>query len=312
MKIYEYTLDPNPVNDTITIIADLTSLNAITASNYSGTSITNIWTNVDFAFTTEEGSPSDDHRYWAFIVGYNTGAPFWDNVGLGLIVYDLVLNNIISVYDFAIDGGGVGNPNNVSMSPSGKYVLAVWNPPNGTDNTPPEGTFNNPMGMMSFNRDLTTAVALMNNGEHVDTAIDTSGNDVIISICYSSYGNADMNIINMSNGTIISTIIPGAWDGAGSYSGRALDYPGWALVSMYANSSNLWWHNRIFAVKLDNSGTIVMLADHYSTAVDYWDQPHATVSRNFERILFGTDWGNGAVNSDSYIITLPIDPFNGL
>lgn len=309
MNIYEYTITANPNDDTYIKIADLRNLGGgITAAGYSGSSINSIWSTAAVAFTAEEGSPSADHKYWAFDIRTINFE------GLGMIVYDLQSDSIISVYDYASQAGGVGSPNNVSMSLTGDYVLAAWNPPNCNENTnaAANGTFSNPCGMMSFNRQLSSAQALMNIGGHVDTAVDANGRDVILSVGYTGFENANMNIIDLATGQIINTIIVGSWDGGKHYSGRAIKKPGWILVSSFNNAGNLWWHNKIFAVKLDASGTVVVLAHHQSTAEDYWDQPHATVNQNFTRIVFGSNWGGGANQSDSYIIEIPDGALDGL
>lgn len=302
MNIYEYTITANASNDTYIKIADLTNLSGgITASGYTGSSINLIWDTAAVAFTADEGSPSADHRYWAFDIRTINFA------GLGLVVYDLVNDSIVSVYNYATDAGGVGSPNNVSMSLTGNYVIAEWNPPNCNGSTAANGTFSTPCGMMSFNRQLTSAAALMNIGGHVDTAIAANGTEVIVSVGYTPFENGNMDIRDLATGQLINTLITSAWDGAKHYSGRAANKPGWIVVSSYGNTGTLWWHNKIFAVKLDDSGTVVILAHHRSTSADYWDQPHATVNRDLTRIVFGSNWGGGFNQSDSYMIEIPAD-----
>jgi hypothetical protein len=69
--------------------------------------------------------------------------------------------------------------------------------------------------------------------------------------------------------------------------------------------------DQVFAVELRAGGGVVRLAHTHSLVDpdqehDYWAEPHATVNRDFSRILFTTNWGrSGSEDVDMYLIELP-------
>ncbi|MGD8690450.1 MAG: Ig-like domain-containing protein, partial [Gammaproteobacteria bacterium] len=164
----------NVLTDQRTVVADFTKLASI-AGHPGMTSLTDIWPSAARVWTRSEGSPSRDYRYWGLMVETDSFQ------SLGLITYDMQTNTVTGVYDFATDGNGIGRPDHVSMSPSGKYVVPSWNGP-GQDCSSRSalGTVNNPCGLMSFSRDFSSAVGLAVRGPHSDIAIDATGNDVIV------------------------------------------------------------------------------------------------------------------------------------
>ena len=286
---------------TVSIAADLTNVKSI--NGYPGfTSVKQVWPNAARFLTAEEGSPSADARYWALM-----GVSEDFNTSFGIIVYDMQTDSIVGIYDYATDGGGIGGPNNVSMSPSGSHVVALWNPPacDGQNGRPTgSGTLNNPCGTMSFNRDFTKGVGLAFNGEHGDTATDINGRDVYVGIEYQDRGAIE--IIDLDTGNLITDIETQVWvGGAVHISGRAYNKPGWVVISHYNNAGNTWYNEEIFMAKLDVNPVIVRLAKHRSNPADYWAQPHATISRDATKVIWGSNWGSPVLDLDTYMITLP-------
>ena len=296
-------------DNTSTVVADFTNVSSI--NGYPGvTNINTIWPNATRFLTGEEGAPSRDGRYWA-LMGMSNDF----NTQYGIIVYDLQTDSIVGVYDYATDGGGIGGPNNLSMSPSGTHVVVLWNPPacDGQDGRPVgRGTLNNPCGTMSFNKDFTQATGLALNGEHGDTATDINGRDVYVGIEYQSLGAIE--IIDLETGNLVSNIETNMWiGGAVHISGRALDKPGWVVISHYAGSTvNAWYNQEVFLAKLDTNPVIVRLAKHQSNPADYWSQPHATISRDASKVVWGSNWGGAVLDLDTYMATVPIEVLDGL
>jgi len=293
----------DPTDNTVSVVADFTSVTSI--NGYPGfISINQVWPNATRFLTGEEGSPSADGRYWALMA---VSGDF--NTSYGIIVYDMQSNAIVGVYDYTTDGGGIGGPNNVSMSPSGSHVVALWNPPACQGGL---GTLNSPCGTMAFIRDFSGATGLAINGEHGDTATDINGRDVYVGIEYQDRGAIE--IIDLQTGSLLADIETQVWvGGAVHISGRAYDKPGWVAISHYVgNAINTWYNEEIFLVKLDSTPVIVSLAKHQSNTSDYWSQPHATISRDATRVIWGSNWGGPVLDLDTYMITLPASTLDNL
>ena len=99
----------------------------------------------------------------------------------------------------------------------------------------------------------------------------------------------------------------------------------WCLISTFdfvgrlTDSSSNWlpFEDEIFLLKLDGSGSVMRIAHHHSRRYSpltpdsdksvYWAEPHATVSRRGNRILFGSNWRENIASQssvDTYLIDL--------
>ncbi len=295
-------------DNTFTEVANFTNVTSI--NGYPGvTNINTIWPGATRFLTGEEGAPSRDGRYWA-LMGMSNDF----NTQYGIIVYDFQTDSIVGVYDYATDGNGIGGPNNLSMSPSGTHVVVLWNPPacDGQNDRPSDaGTLSNPCGTMAFNKDFTQATGIAINGEHGDTATDINGRDVYVGIEYQNRGAIE--IIDLQTGNLVGEIETGVWEGAVHISGRALDKPGWAVISHYTGSTaNVWYNQEVFLAKLDTSPVIVRLAKHQSNPADYWAQPHATISRDASKVVWGSNWGGAVLDIDTWMATVPVEALDRL
>ncbi|HEX7046980.1 MAG TPA: Ig-like domain-containing protein [Gammaproteobacteria bacterium] len=280
------------------VVADLRNVESI--DGYPGyTSITQVWSNAARAWTRWEGSPSADARYWAFMVQTSSEG------GLGMITYDMQTNTITGVYDYVRDGGGVPQPDHISMSPSGKYVVPSWNSP-GCQSLGSLGTHNNPCGLMSFTRDFSQAVGLTMNSPHSDIGIDANGRDVIVAGDYVT-GWVEMWDLETGERTHLWEIYVNGNSSAMHISAKSFAKPGWALISTYAEKAPGWYTRKIMAVELKANPRILNIAHTYNNYVSYWTEPHASVNRDFTRILFNSNWQSWSEDGDAYMITLPYD-----
>src|SRR5690606_1496584 len=158
--------------DEVRVVADLRSVNGI--AGYPGkTSIREIWPDAARAWTRWEASPSVDGRYRGFMVQTSSQA------GLGLVTYDSKTATITGVSDYDRDGGGVSQPDHVSMSPSGDYIVPSWAAPT-CPSMSQLGKRNAPCGLMAFSRDFSRAVGLTAASPHSDIGIDANGRDVMV------------------------------------------------------------------------------------------------------------------------------------
>lgn len=282
-------------------VADFTAVHSI-AGHPGAKNIQHIWPNAARIWTRWEGSPSMDGRYWAFLVETEEEEP------LGLITFDLENNRILGTYDIRHSG----KPDHVSMSPKGHFVVASW--PKEAADCPrlrPRGNFKKPCGLMAFNRNLSRARGLVRNSSHSDMALDADGREVIV---IANYESGYLEMIDLA-----STEITRLWriyiDGASTalhVSGRAYNKPGWVLVSTYwtkdPENSRPWYENKLMAVELTDAPRILNIASIVSKVRTYFSEPHATVNRDFSKILFNANWGTGKDEDvDAYMVQLPED-----
>lgn len=243
------------------------------------------WPNAARVWSRSEGSPSADGRYWALLVeteGFQ---------GLGLIVYDLQQDSIVSTWDLAQNGAD--RPDHLSMSPSGDFVVVSWS---------------NGLGTRAYPRNFQSFQQLQAASEHSDIALLANGNDAYVSIDYGS-ANGDVFMIELQTAkrTVLFPTYLNGGATAMHFSGKAYQLPGWILVSTYAaTGQSNWMSDKIFAVSLDATAKILNIAHHHSVFDGYWTEPHATVNSDFTRVLFNSNWLNKSPNDvDAYIIELP-------
>lgn len=244
-----------------------------------------IWPNANSLWTRAEGSPSRDHRYWAFQVDDAK----WN--GLGLVSYDLKEDRIVATYDFA--SHGKGRPDHLSMSPSGQYIVVSW-----LD------------GVTAFRPDFSEPRVIHKKSEHSDLAVDKNGDDVYVSVDYDASGGP---LFSTHLRTGKRTLLLKTYhDGSGTalhISGKAFSRPGWVLVSTYADSSKgapQWFHRKIFAMSLDAEPRFIHLAQHRSQYNEYWTEPHAAANRDMTRVLFNSNWGkHSKLEVDTFMVLVP-------
>jgi hypothetical protein len=247
--------------------------------------IRQIWPKAQSVWTRSEGSPSADGRYWAFLVD----GPDWK--GLGLFTYDLAEDRIIATYDLAREGKE--RPDHISMSPTGKYAVVSW-----LD------------GPVAFTRDFKNARKLQSKSEHSDIALTADGDDAYVAIDYEERGGP-VFMVNLRTGqrtVLLETYLHNTAT-ALHISGKAYNRPGWVLVSTYADGGKggrQWLHQKLLAVELKAKPQIVNLGFHQSRYAKYWTEPHASVNRDFTRVLFNSNWGvNSETDVDTYMMLVP-------
>lgn len=236
-----------------------------------------------FVWTKNEGSPSMDGRYWGLMADGPDGRP------LALLVYDLALNKVIAKRNVPPNAPDYDH---VTISPGGNYFFAGYD--------------------AYYDRALARETPLRGIG-HGDLALDARGREVMV---YQDTGTDTVSMLDLTTAKVTPLFrIDFSKHSKGFHiSGRAFRKPGWALISCfnegnYANSD--WMDNAVFAVELKPNGRIVRLAHHHSLynprmEHDYWAEPHATVNRDFTKVLFTSNWGrSGTEEVDMYMIRLP-------
>ena len=232
------------------------------------------WSTAYRVWTRGEGSPSSNGRYWCFMVENSSSGM------LGLVTYDLLTNTILGTRSTSV------RPNHVSMSPSGKYCVA--------SNT------------TVYSRDLSTARTLYNGTEHNDLALGADGRDYYVYTDQTNTGYVTMIDLETSARTALVPTWIGGTVTSLHISGKSFNKPGWILISTYSHSGSLKWaHERVIAVQMKANPRVVSLVHHRTYINGYWTQPHASMSRDFSRVLYNSNWGStSSMDVDAYMIKL--------
>ncbi len=240
------------------------------------------WSNAAHVWSKSEGSPSADGRYWCFMA--DTA-----NFGIrGVFTYDLQTHTVLGSRTLS------SRPDHVSMSPSGRYCVISGGDVSGAT--------------VAWDRTFSKSLTVHHGGEHSDLALGTDGSDYYVAVDYQS-GGGDLYMINLVTGVrtvLFPTYIQGT---ATAYhiSGKNFSRPGWVLMSTYARTgAEKWLHERIMAIELKANPRIIDLAHHHSKYNGYWTEPHASVSRDFTRVLFTSNWGSTSdLDVDAFMLRLP-------
>ncbi|CAZ90328.1 conserved exported hypothetical protein [Thiomonas arsenitoxydans] len=163
--------------------------------------------------------------------------------------------------------------------------------------------------------------------EHCDTAMDASGNDLLVGSQFSrnTGGNGNVIVCNLNTGAVSNDVGESSGWGyptTGSLSGStAWKNPSWVVTGMTGNIYSTGSNGVASPGSSGNSGptanpcTILdqelmitnltsgvtwRIAHHRSTGnysnasqSNYWAQPNVTFSTSGTRILFNSDWGDG-------------------
>jgi hypothetical protein len=269
MRLNELNVDTN----TSRLVADF------------GARLRAVWPTANAAWTKSEGSPSANGRYWCFMVDDAN----WNS--LGVFTWDRDTDTILGTY--ATNGE---RPDHLSMSPSGNHCVVSGDGPRGT---------------RAFSRNLASSTLLLNKSEHSDLAIDANGDDVYVAVDYTS-NDGQVFMLNLRTGVrtaLFATYLQGTAT-ALHVSGKAFNKPGWVVVSTYADygGAQQWLHRKVMAVQLAANPRVYNLAYHRTVSNGYWSEPVASVNRDFTRIVFNSNWGNGsATDIDAYAVEIPAD-----
>ncbi len=262
-----------------------------------------------FINTRGEGNISRDGKYYAFV-----GQVYDEQAEMtffkDIVVYDLLADSIVAKLELP---STLTDFDWVSISPLGNYVVVDY----ATSN---KGRFE---GVEVYDRNLNFLWQKPLGAGHSDLGIDANSEEVLVIIYYDDETNN--NIVKkcrLANGDETS-LLTLSWQFDGHISCQNLARSGWCFVSTFDSEARLtddslsWlpFEDEIFAVKMDGSGEVQRIAHHHSRRFspntpdrdnsNYWAEPHATVSRDGGRILFGSNWREDlqyGFSVDSYIV----------
>ena len=230
-----------------------------------------------------EGSPSADGSRYAWMI-YDAGED-----PIGIVSYDLATDTVLGVAPIRTD---VGDLDWVSMSPTGRYVVAgYW-----------YGTFVLDADGLGNERQLN------DKGDHSDIALDAAGRDAYVAIDFSSGPNAGwLTSIDLETLAVIQIFeVYGGANTSVHVSGKGYEKPGWVIVSTYnCKDPGAWSCEKVMAVEMAPGGRILNLAHTYNCGDDYWTETHAVVNRSFTRVYFNSDAGSCGIDAEVYELSVP-------
>jgi hypothetical protein len=281
--VFWHPTDPNRI-----IYNDANTLHSYNITTNQSTVIYS-FSNYLFANTRGEGNLSNDGRYYAFCGRYT------DSTYNTLNVFDFTSNSIISSMQLPAN---LADLDWVSISPLGNYVVVDY-----ADEV--QGRYH---GVEVYNRNFNFIWQKGLGAGHSDLGIDANGNEILVINVYDSDSNKNfIRKYNLSNGQETTLLSLSVWFDL-HISCRSDQQHSHCFVSTFdyvgrltADSINwLAFENEVFALKLDGSRQVARIAHHHSRRFSpvtpdpdqsvYWAEPHATVSREGKRILWGSNW----------------------
>jgi len=236
-------------------------------------------------YNGEEGSPSSDCRYWAFM-HKKVSSPY--NVDR-LIIYD-------KQTDITTSKSISSTPNFVAMSPDGNYLLASydWN-----------GKGNEYDGPHTYNRDFSQNWHIGNNTLHWGWGYLADGTLVYV---WQDYGDWFSYCECNKSGEVnwIPFFDYGTMSGYPTihWSLMPSSKKGWAFAIIENDAPGAWSHAQIMAFKLEqNSNTVWRVAFNQDLATSY-NHGFGQISRDGLYYYFGADWRKSD-NMEVYRVVLP-------
>lgn len=255
----------------------------------------------------EEGTQSDDNRYWPFTIKCYDPSRKQKNLDAwyqaAQIVFDLEQKKIVAALP---DGDPYfKHANAIMVSPRGNYLI-IGAPP-----------------CFVYDRKWKFLYRAETHG-HYDLALDDEGREVIVTVgrYYGPTGMKDMGewvkMIDLETGKtqwlapLDNTLY--------HVSGNCTDKPGWAVVSTYAPSdfrkSARWSDDSVIMYELTrripkpdraHHALVWRLAHTHMVKKSYGDDPFAKTNKKGTKVWFGSGWGNSFRDGqyDVYQIDLP-------
>jgi hypothetical protein len=167
-----------------------------------------------------------------------------------------------------------GNPDSVTMSRDGNIVVAVFE----------SGSTGRVNEIWAYNPDGSNAHRVRYGAQHGDTAVSTSGRQVLI--------QADGQMHDLLTGAATQLFSSSNAFASGHVSGRGP--AGGGYYSVYNTDAQMGkpGNDQVVAVKLDGSATVRVFGFANRRGSSYETQPQAVPSRDGTRVLFASDWGN--------------------
>ena len=258
----------------------------------------------------DEGEPSTDMRYWAVLLQGSRD----DYRARYLFTWDRQQDRITGLYPLTIEESRIDW---VGMSPLGNWVLIGGDWDNGGKLT----------GLVMANRELTSFHQLDVATAHSDVGLDSDGREVIV-MQSSRTDYIDMLPLDLSTKPMVDA--EESYDNTGRVRLMRLYYdsesplnlnsgvhiscnaPGYCVVSTTTEpdrSEQNWLDRTITLVRLDRQRPrAIYLAKVHGTAAAYWEETHASISRDAQKVVWATNWNRHVGEERVWLMELDVPP----
>lgn len=261
--------------------------------------------------TQDEGEPSQDKRYWAFMLQGNDQAEYHP---LYIFTWDRTLNRILGIHHLADNDHAIDW---VGMSVLGNYVLIGGDPEMDT------GTMT---GLMMANRQLTQFHKIAHVTAHSDVGLDSNGTEVIV-MQNSQTDHIDLIPIDWATSPVVTfSGYPGSncvpvvrlfYDNTSPYNFNggvhiSCNYPGYAVVSTTMPpgvAEQNWLDRTIVLVRLDRLHPhVYYLAKLHNTTNLYWEETHGAITNDGRKVVWADNWGQwGQTDGEEKMFLMQLD-----
>ncbi len=237
-------------------------------------------------FSGKDYRPTDKGGYW-FTMGHNEGnidhqdryvvfsARKKDANYLTAIVFDIQQGQVIAQKDMTniawVDGHGDQVFDWISVSPSGSYILINWI----KDPNNPSSVFRGAIDQYDLHLNFIRELA--HQGQHGDIGVQANGKDMYVQFEFGTRNGIWGYDLESGQET---QLLPDKYNG-GHVSCRNYGRPGWCYLSTTAEG-----YREVFALKLDDSGTVNRFAQTHQTT---WNS-EGGVNADGTKIIFLSDW----------------------
>lgn len=255
----------------------------------------------------DEGESSTDKRYWAFML-QGTADDYRPRY---LLTWDRQQDLVIGTWTIPLDESRIDW---VGMSPLGNWVVigADWDNGGGK------------AGMVITDRQFSQFHQIDYNAGHSDVGLDSEGNEVIV---LQSNRTDSVDMLPLSPST--KPIDTGeSYEGTGRVQVIRLFYdsssplglnsgihiscnaPGWCVVSTFTEPGlpeQNWLDRTITLARLDSDQPRVFhLAKVHGTSGAYWEETHASITRDGSRVVWATNWNRNVGQERVWLMELEI------
>ncbi|MFH1417656.1 MAG: hypothetical protein ABII12_05135 [Planctomycetota bacterium] len=256
----------------------------------------------------DEGEPSTDMRYWAVLLQGSQD----DYRARYLFTWDQQQDRIAGLYPLTIEESRIDW---VGMSPLGNWVLIGGDWDNGGKLA----------GLVIADRELTSFHRLDYATAHSDVGLDSDGREVIV-MQSSQTDYIDMLPLDPATQPILDA--GGSYDNTGRVRLIRLYYdsesplglssgvhiscnaPGYCVVSTVTEPNRPeqnWLDRTITLVRLDRQRPrVIYLAKVHGTAAAYWEETHASISRDAKKVVWATNWNRNVGQERVWLMELDI------
>lgn len=178
----------------------------------------------------------------------------------------------------------------VSVSPSGRWTLIMWN----TRLTSAEHPFQGHYGVELYTTDSLRFVRRLSPyGNHGDFNYTSAGSEVFVQF-YGPSGTIHAYLLARDSILTVHTH-PDFGYGDAHLSGQNYLRPGWIYASTDPSKGGL-----MVAIKLDGSQTVEYFGHHFSSAANYAKSPMPVPSPRGEAVMFKSDFGHSENPDEVY------------